>query len=679
MSSIVGKFEIEKYVVTASLKDYFGDEEEVTIPEGVTDIANDVFKQRDRLRKVAIPEGFMFLGSRVFNWCINLESVTLPSTLKRIGSECFCHCASLKEIAIPDGVETIGPGAFCECFALQKVNLPAALRHLNPNVFAQCHELHSIFLPEGLEKIDEKAFFAAGDGDLTFTIAEGNKNFAVEKRKLIDVRTGKVLWAPPAPSADEDFQGNFGATPFKKYEKENTMAKNNLQDELKKLAEALGKIQQKENDEINMFTAFHLQSAERHHSSFFAGLLAPSNPHHLGDAPIRKFLYYLWDDTVREEKPSGTSRPIKTRPNSEILQSVAKNRQALIDLSQGDISVETEVHTNENGRGKRAGYIDILVKISAKDEETASSVVKTVIVIENKTGTETHSDQLCKYEDYIDAIYPDSKKIFVLISPLGNIPVNRGGDEQYNDRYCIFDYGNERGVCKILEELIDELDVPPMKTQMTPKQRRKIKMILEDYKDMVTNNLLHENPSVYALCEEIINEHKDALEAIDTYRNSATPKKVRQYCKDFFGATTAEDAQQFMTQKMEDAFAGEKHSNLKALFHIVLLNPSDGKGYQLKIELENSKNNGIWSPMQARIIQALETAGMVPLNHTDHTVTVDIPGKGKAMEILTVKERMEPFADVQPILDQRLTEFKKTVIALENVLATLTPASPAQP
>ena len=200
---IVGNFEIEKYVVTASLKGYFGDEEEVAIPEGVTDIANDVFAHKD-LKKLVIPEGFMFLGSEVFSGCTFLESVTLPRTLKRIGCNCFCRCISLKEIVIPDGVENIGSGAFLECQALQKVNLPAALRRLNAGVFTRCHDLHSIFIPEGLETIDEKAFFDAGNNNLHFTIAEGNKNFVVKGKRLIDVRTGKVLWEPLTPSDDED-------------------------------------------------------------------------------------------------------------------------------------------------------------------------------------------------------------------------------------------------------------------------------------------------------------------------------------------------------------------------------------------------------------------------------------------------------------------------------------------
>ena len=270
-------------------------------------------------------------------------------------------------------------------------------------------------------------------------------------------------------------------------------------------------------DEVNMFTALNLQSAERHHSSFFAGLLAPGNAHHLGDAAIKKFLYYLWDDTVRKETLSDRPGTVKSRPNTEILRSVAQDRQSLIDLAQGNINVKTEVFTNNNGKGKRAGFIDILVEIAEKDEEKSSAIMKTVIVIENKTGTETHSDQLCKYEEYIDATYPDCKKIFVLLSPHGSVPINRGGDEQYNDRYCIFDYSEERGVCKILEELLAELDTPEMKASITPKQKRKIKMILEDYKIMVEKNILANDPEIRKEIKKLYDKFSDILPLIMNY------------------------------------------------------------------------------------------------------------------------------------------------------------------
>lgn len=297
------------------------------------------------------------------------------------------------------------------------------------------------------------------------------------------------------------------------------MTKQETITKLQELSVELAKLKKlpQNDDGINMFTAFNLQSAERHHSSFFAGLLAPNNPHHLGDVAIRKFLYYLWDDTVREEALSDRSDKVKSRPNTEILRLVAQDRKSLIDLAQGNINVKTEVFTNNNGKGKRAGYIDILVEIRSVNGEEASAAVKTVIVIENKTGTETHSDQLCKYEDYIDATYPDCKKIFVLLSPQGSVPINRGGDEQYNDRYCIFDYSKERGICKILEELIAELDASQMKGKITPKQKRKIKMILEDYKIMVEKNILASDPEIRKEIKQLYDKYSDILPLITNY------------------------------------------------------------------------------------------------------------------------------------------------------------------
>lgn len=347
------------------------------------------------------------------------------------------------------------------------------------------------------------------------------------------------------------------------------------------------------SEEINMFTALNLQSAERHHSSFFAGLLSPSNPHRLGDAAIRKFLYYLWDDAVREETykpPKGQPRTVRSRSNIDILRQIAQDRQSLVALSQGEIVVKTEVYTNSNGAGQRAGYIDILVEVGEKSEradenreaspgETSSgspsevslgtaeplgvssgrnSHVKTVIAIENKTVTETHSDQLCKYESYIDAEYPAScKKIFVLLSPFGSIPINRGGDEQYNGRYCIFDYGETNGVCKILEEILSELKNMPM----TPAQRRKIKMILGDYKTMTQKDILATDPQIRKEIKALHDDFRDLLSLIVNFYDNVPD--LLDYSDRYLAAHLAgyrllarnESSLVFTTKRLEDRYA----------------------------------------------------------------------------------------------------------------------------
>lgn len=184
--SNINDFEIKD----GRLEGYTGTDEEVTVPEGVIEIAAGVFTHNLKLTKIVLPEGVISLSPEAFYGCFNLKSVVFPSTLKMIGSKCFHRCGKLKEVAIPDGVEMIGSDAFSGCTSLQTVNIPTSLRILNEGVFSSC-QIRSIFIPEGLEQIHEDAL--PSGLKVHFKIAAGNKNFAVQDRNLIDVRTGAVL------------------------------------------------------------------------------------------------------------------------------------------------------------------------------------------------------------------------------------------------------------------------------------------------------------------------------------------------------------------------------------------------------------------------------------------------------------------------------------------------------
>lgn len=289
----------------------------------------------------------------------------------------------------------------------------------------------------------------------------------------------------------------------------------------------------KGKESVNLFTAFGLQNAERHHSTFFAGLLDPQNPHEFGELALKRFLYYLWNDTVKEYEINQGQTIIKgnTLSNIEILKSVANNRQELIDLANGKVNVRTEVSTSQLKNGKR-GYIDILVEIGDENEDQTTQNeekeatrsehkhVKTVIVIENKTGTDTHSDQLRKYEDFIDSQYPDTcKKIFVLLSPFGSVPLNIGGNGLYNNRYCIFSYGekdqasNQGGVCAIIEDILSAIK----NNTISPKQKNKLKYILGDYKEMVEKEILVNDPDIRKSIKNLYDQFPDIVDLIKNY------------------------------------------------------------------------------------------------------------------------------------------------------------------
>lgn len=82
----------EKFVIRDGvLEAYYGDDEHVVVPEGVTHIASNVF------------------NTHAFT------AVTLPQSLQAIGAFAFSTCWKLKEIAIPEGVTVINSKAFCLC------------------------------------------------------------------------------------------------------------------------------------------------------------------------------------------------------------------------------------------------------------------------------------------------------------------------------------------------------------------------------------------------------------------------------------------------------------------------------------------------------------------------------------------------------------------------------------
>lgn len=94
----------------------------VTIPEGVTGIAQEAFKGAD------------------------ITGVTFPTTLQYIGQYAFLGCSKLTEIHIPQGVSTVAIGAFENCTALKKVTI------LNKNVmfvllFTGCESLEELTTP----------------------------------------------------------------------------------------------------------------------------------------------------------------------------------------------------------------------------------------------------------------------------------------------------------------------------------------------------------------------------------------------------------------------------------------------------------------------------------------------------------------------------------------------------
>lgn len=87
----------------------------ISIPDSVTEIGDSAFMNCTNLCTIRIPNGVTVIAASTFHGCSNLESVTMPDGVTGIGSQAFYGCSSLKDIRIPDSVTEIAADAFEEC------------------------------------------------------------------------------------------------------------------------------------------------------------------------------------------------------------------------------------------------------------------------------------------------------------------------------------------------------------------------------------------------------------------------------------------------------------------------------------------------------------------------------------------------------------------------------------
>lgn len=116
---------------------YKGNETTVTIPEGVTNIAPDAFKDNNKLETVIVPEGVTEIGARAFQ-----------------GS-------SIKEVVLPPTLEKIDENAFKDT-GITTVTIPATCTEIASGAFSECEELHDIILEDPTMKVDSNAFYCSG-------------------------------------------------------------------------------------------------------------------------------------------------------------------------------------------------------------------------------------------------------------------------------------------------------------------------------------------------------------------------------------------------------------------------------------------------------------------------------------------------------------------------------------
>ena len=193
------------------LKKYNGWQAFVEIPDTVTAIGDEAFKNNTSMVSVSIPDSVKSIGDSAFYGCTSLLGVVIPDSVEKTGrcafQKCsklasaylpvnekftmirqwmFYSCTSLKKIVIPDNVTDIEGNAFAECTELSSVTLSKNLKTMGWQVFGNDNKLTEIEIPKSLEECRYSVNSAGIDGGAfdncanlkTVTFEEGTTEIA---------------------------------------------------------------------------------------------------------------------------------------------------------------------------------------------------------------------------------------------------------------------------------------------------------------------------------------------------------------------------------------------------------------------------------------------------------------------------------------------------------------------
>lgn len=179
----------------------------LTIPDTITvngvdyrvvSVAEETFKDNEKITKVTIGKNVKIIGSGAFENCKALKTVTFKKTskVKTIAEEAFGKCTALKKITIPKSVETIEDSAFDGCKKLATVTFQSGskLKNLCRKAFNNCVALKKIKIPKDVMSIGASAFNGCKKLS-TFTI-QSTKLKTVGKNAFKGIKSNAKIKVP---------------------------------------------------------------------------------------------------------------------------------------------------------------------------------------------------------------------------------------------------------------------------------------------------------------------------------------------------------------------------------------------------------------------------------------------------------------------------------------------------
>ena len=150
----------------------------IEIPEGMTVIDDNAFKNNTKLKEVILPSTLKSIGISAFEGT-SLSKIELPYSLTYIGNNAFANIKTLTEVTIPKSVETAShafsgdvnlkkvifedgivtiPSGILNNTGLEEIVLPSSVKTIGSYAFSNNKSLEKINLLDGVRQIEEGAF-----------------------------------------------------------------------------------------------------------------------------------------------------------------------------------------------------------------------------------------------------------------------------------------------------------------------------------------------------------------------------------------------------------------------------------------------------------------------------------------------------------------------------------------
>lgn len=152
---VLGNFQISG----TTLLRYWGAENRVVVPDGITAIGERAFAGNEAIDKVILPDSVQRIGEEAFADCLILQTITLPDGLQVLEQGAFLNCVKLIRAILPNSLKKVSESAFKRCRVLHEVSLGAQVECIEAMAFYGCQKLKEIHLPKSLKKLGDMAFY----------------------------------------------------------------------------------------------------------------------------------------------------------------------------------------------------------------------------------------------------------------------------------------------------------------------------------------------------------------------------------------------------------------------------------------------------------------------------------------------------------------------------------------